>query len=106
MKTKTFILIAAMILMSLIANAQRGHGGGHGGWHGGGNYSHGNYGHYNGGYHYNGWRGGYFWGGIIRPVFLDPRIIYQPHRVWIEGRWTYDQYGQPYWIEGHWQMVY
>ena len=90
-------------MLILPANAQRGHGGvyhGGGGYHGGyhgGNGGGGSY-HSGGGYYRSNW--------YYRPYVLGPRLYLGPHRVWIEGYWSIDEYGNQYWIPGYWRVAY
>jgi hypothetical protein len=36
------------------------------------------------------------------PGFYAP---YRPQRVWVEGHWRYNRYGQARWVAAHWKMV-
>ena len=89
MKKTLFLLLGLMMIIS-VASAQRE---GRGGYHGG---------RYNGGYH----------SCIGRPYFTGPHIYIGPmfshryHKVWIEGYWSIDSFGNQIWINGYWRFIY
>lgn len=86
---KILFLLGFMLIIS-IANAQRGGRGG--GYHGG----------YAGSYHHCNSRPF-----IYGPRFyIGPMFYHQYHRVWIEGYWGADGFGNPIWIAGYWRVIY
>lgn len=46
---------------------------------------------------------------VAPPLVIVPGPVYRgacrPHRVWIEGHWRYNRYGQARWVPPHWRMV-
>lgn len=84
------------MLLILPMSAQRGHGGG--GYHGGGYHGGGYHGGYRGGYHEHAY--------VVGPRFyFAPRLYLGPNRVWIEGYWATNEYGEQIWVEGRWRYI-